>query len=116
MNVSLCWITQAQERWFSPFAARLFGVWQWVYQITQQYIEELENFKGYDGFEEEQQQLCLIMSQIQTALQATGERLEDGPTLLSYPGLKQMECNVLIIWNGTLNKTLNFPFHSAPCR
>ncbi|KAG7224026.1 hypothetical protein INR49_015283 [Caranx melampygus] len=68
------------------FASILFGVWQWVYQITQQYMEELKSFKGCDGWEEEQQQLSFIMSQIQTALQATGERLGEGPALLSYPG------------------------------
>ena len=62
-------------------------MWQWVYSITQQYMEELRRFKGCDGWEEEQEQLSVIMSQIQTALQATGERLEEGPALLSYPGL-----------------------------
>lgn len=50
-------------------------------------MEELISFKGCDGWEEEQQELFAIMSQIQTALQATGDRLEEGPTLLSYPGL-----------------------------
>ncbi|XP_032394686.1 ciliogenesis and planar polarity effector 1 isoform X3 [Etheostoma spectabile] len=67
-------------------SSRLLGVWQWVYKVTQQYMEELKNFKGCDGWEEEQQQVSVIMSQIQTALQATGERLEEGPALLSYPG------------------------------
>lgn len=65
-----------------------------MYQITQQYMEELKSLKGCDGWEEEQQQLSFIMSQIQTALQATGERLEEGPAPLSYPGRRQMECNV----------------------
>ncbi|XP_059214508.1 ciliogenesis and planar polarity effector 1 [Centropristis striata] len=67
-------------------SSRLLGVWQWVYRITQQYMVELKNFKGCDGWKEEQQRLSVIMSQIQTALQATGERLEEGPALLSYPG------------------------------
>ncbi|KAM8743852.1 ciliogenesis and planar polarity effector 1 isoform 3-T4 [Acanthopagrus schlegelii] len=67
-------------------SSRLFGVWKWVYKVTQQYMEELKSFKGCDGWEEEQQQVSVIMSQIQTALQATGERLEEGPVLLSYPG------------------------------
>lgn len=67
----------------------MFGVWQWVYDITQQYVEELKGFKGCDGWEEEEQQLSINMSQIQTALQATGEKLEEGPALLSYPGLKK---------------------------
>lgn len=53
-------------------------------------MEKLKTFKGCDGWEDEQQHLSVIMSQVQTALQATGERLEEGPTLLSYPGLKQM--------------------------
>lgn len=68
--------------------ARLFGIWQWVYAITQQYVEELKVFKGCEGWEEEQQYSSVIMSQIQAALQATGERLEEGSTLLSYPGVK----------------------------
>ncbi|XP_078126837.1 ciliogenesis and planar polarity effector 1 isoform X7 [Sander vitreus] len=67
-------------------SSRLLGVWQWVYKVTQQYMEELKSFKGCDGWEEEQQQVSVIMSQIQTALQATGERLEEGPVLLSCPG------------------------------
>ncbi|XP_076614742.1 ciliogenesis and planar polarity effector 1 [Chaetodon auriga] len=67
-------------------SSRLLGVWQWVYEVTQQYMEELINFKGCDGWEEEQQQLFVIVSQIQIALQATGQRLEEGPALLSYPG------------------------------
>ncbi|XP_034064419.1 ciliogenesis and planar polarity effector 1 isoform X2 [Gymnodraco acuticeps] len=67
-------------------SSRLFGVWQWVYKISQQYTEELKSCEGWDGWEEEQQQLSVIMSRIQTALQATGERLEEGPALLSYTG------------------------------
>ncbi|XP_073334518.1 ciliogenesis and planar polarity effector 1 [Pagrus major] len=67
-------------------SSRLFGVWKWVYEVTQQYMEELKSFKGCDGWEEEQQQVSVIMTQIQTALQATGEKLEEGPVLLSYPG------------------------------
>ncbi|KAF7666285.1 hypothetical protein LDENG_00114050 [Lucifuga dentata] len=66
-------------------SSRLFAVWQWVHKITQQYVNELKDFKGCDGWEEEQQQVSVILSQIQTALQATGERLEEGPALLSYP-------------------------------
>ncbi|XP_008284693.1 uncharacterized protein C5orf42 [Stegastes partitus] len=67
-------------------SSRLLGVWQLLYNITQKYMEELKSFKGCDGWEEEEQQLSVIMSQIQTALQAAGERLEEGPALLSYPG------------------------------
>ncbi|KAG7498681.1 cilioproteinsis and planar polarity effector 1 isoform X1 [Solea senegalensis] len=67
-------------------SSRLFGVWQSVYKVTQQYLEELNRYEGSDGWEEEQEQLSFIMSQMQMALQATGERLEEGPALLSYPG------------------------------
>ncbi|XP_067339311.1 ciliogenesis and planar polarity effector 1 isoform X3 [Channa argus] len=67
-------------------SSRLFGVWQWVYDITQQYVEELKAFQYCDGWDEEQQQLSVIISQIQKALQAAGERLDEGPALLSYPG------------------------------
>ncbi|CAK6959484.1 ciliogenesis and planar polarity effector 1 [Scomber scombrus] len=72
----------------------MFGVWQRFYDITQQYMEELKGFKGCDGWEEEEQQLSVIMSQIQTALQATGERLEEGPALLSYPGEDLFLCGL----------------------
>ncbi|KAM7392880.1 hypothetical protein PAMA_007814 [Pampus argenteus] len=75
-------------------SSRMFGVWRWVYEITQQYMEELKGFEGCDGWEEEQQQLSLIISQIQTALQATGERLEECPTLLSYPGEHLFLCGM----------------------
>ncbi|XP_051268723.1 ciliogenesis and planar polarity effector 1 isoform X1 [Dicentrarchus labrax] len=75
-------------------SSRLLGVWQWVYNITQQYMEELKSFKGCDGWEEEQQQLAVNMAQIQTALQATGERLEEGPALLSYPGEHLFLCGL----------------------
>ncbi|CAJ1070587.1 ciliogenesis and planar polarity effector 1 isoform X1 [Xyrichtys novacula] len=67
-------------------SSRLLGVWQWVYGITQQYVEELKSFQGCHGWDEERQESSVIMSQIQKALQATGERLEEGPALLSYPG------------------------------
>ncbi|XP_051794635.1 ciliogenesis and planar polarity effector 1 isoform X2 [Acanthochromis polyacanthus] len=67
-------------------SSRLLGVWQLVYNITQKYMEELRSFQDCDGWEEEEQQLSVIMPQIQTALQATGEKLEGGSALLSYPG------------------------------
>ncbi|XP_056287984.1 ciliogenesis and planar polarity effector 1 isoform X2 [Pseudoliparis swirei] len=73
-------------------SSRLLRVWQWVYKITQQYMDDLQSFKGCDGWEEEQQQSSIIMSQIQMALQATGERLEEGPALLSYPGERLFLC------------------------
>ncbi|XP_034047925.1 ciliogenesis and planar polarity effector 1 isoform X2 [Thalassophryne amazonica] len=67
-------------------SSRMFGVWQWIYKVAQQYVEELQGFKGCDNWEEEQQRLSVILSQIQLSLQATGERLEPGPALLSYAG------------------------------
>nr|XP_020474269.1 protein JBTS17 isoform X2 [Monopterus albus] len=75
-------------------SSRLFGAWQWLYKITQQYMEELKIFKSYDGWEEEQQRVSVIMSQIQTALQAAGGRLEEGPALLSYPGEHLFLCGL----------------------
>jgi len=74
---------------FFFFFTRLLGVWQLVYNVTLQYAEELKSLKGCDGWAEEEQQLSVILSQIQTALQATGVRLEQGPALLNYPGMKQ---------------------------
>lgn len=79
------------------FLFRLIGVWQWVYKVTQQYIEELKVFKGCDGWKEEQEQLSVIMCQIQTALQATGEKLDQGPKLLDYPGVKQTITLIVIL-------------------
>lgn len=49
-------------------------------------MDELKSLKDYGGWEEEQHQLTVIMSQIQVGIQATGVRLEEGPALLSYPG------------------------------
>ncbi|XP_069569860.1 ciliogenesis and planar polarity effector 1 isoform X2 [Brachyistius frenatus] len=75
-------------------SSRLFGVWQLVYDITLHYMEELKSFKGCDGWKEEEQRLSVIMSQIQTALQATGEKLEEGHALLSYPGEHLFLCGL----------------------
>lgn len=68
------------------FLDRLLGAWQLVYDVVQRYAEELKRFKDCDGLEEEEQKLSVITSQIQTALQATGENLEEGRSLLSYQG------------------------------
>ncbi|KAK5616788.1 hypothetical protein CRENBAI_020476 [Crenichthys baileyi] len=75
-------------------SSRLVGVWQLVYDITQQYAEELKRFKGFDGLEEEEQRLSVITSQIQAALQATGEHLEEGHSLLSYQGEHLFLCGL----------------------
>ncbi|XP_047229174.1 ciliogenesis and planar polarity effector 1 isoform X4 [Girardinichthys multiradiatus] len=75
-------------------SSRLVGVWQLVYDITQQYTEELKRFKGFDGLEEEEQRLSVITSQIQTTLQATGENLEEGHSLLSYQGEHLFLCGL----------------------
>lgn len=66
--------------------SRLLGAWQWVYQVTQEYMEELKGLKQCEGWEEEQHQVMIIISQIQVAIQAIGVKLEEGPVLLSYPG------------------------------
>ncbi|XP_026029615.1 ciliogenesis and planar polarity effector 1 isoform X4 [Astatotilapia calliptera] len=86
-------VPQAQPAPQRP-SSRLLGVWQLVYRVTQQYKEELKRFKGYDGWDEEDQHLSVIMSQIQTALQGIGERLEEGPALLSYPGEHLFLCGL----------------------
>ncbi|XP_028317922.1 ciliogenesis and planar polarity effector 1 isoform X2 [Gouania willdenowi] len=67
-------------------SSRLLGVYQMVYHVTKQYVEELKSFKEWEGWEEEVQQMSVITSQIQSAVQATGERLEGGPVLLSHQG------------------------------
>ncbi|XP_060931057.1 ciliogenesis and planar polarity effector 1 [Limanda limanda] len=75
-------------------SSRLFGVWQWLYKVTRKYLEELKNYEACDGWEEEQQQLTFLMSQIQTALQATGAKLEQGPALMGYPGEHLFLCGL----------------------
>ncbi|XP_017266224.1 ciliogenesis and planar polarity effector 1 isoform X3 [Kryptolebias marmoratus] len=75
-------------------SSRLLGVWQLVYNVTQQYAEELKRLKGCDGWEEEEERLSVIMSQIQTALQTTGQNLEEGPSLLSYSGERLFLCGL----------------------
>ncbi|XP_023193921.1 protein JBTS17 isoform X1 [Xiphophorus maculatus] len=75
-------------------SSRLLGVWQLVYDVAQRYAEELKRFKDCDGLEEEEQKLSVITSQIQTALQATGENLEEGRSLLSYQGEHLFLCGL----------------------
>ncbi|KAF7217094.1 ciliogenesis and planar polarity effector 1 isoform X2 [Nothobranchius furzeri] len=75
-------------------SSRLLGVWQLVYDITQQYAEELTKFTGCDGWEEEEQKVSVIMTQIQTALQATGGHLQEGPSLLSHSGEHDFLCGL----------------------
>ncbi|XP_020563328.1 protein JBTS17 isoform X3 [Oryzias latipes] len=65
---------------------RLLGVWQLLYDVIQKYAEELNTIQSCNGLEEEKQRLALIMSQVQTSLQATGEKLGDGPALLNCQG------------------------------
>lgn len=60
-------------------------------------MEELKNLKDCDGWEEEQHQLTIIMSQIQAAIQATGVKLGEGPALLRYPGRWQRGWLSLIV-------------------
>ncbi|XP_024236537.1 ciliogenesis and planar polarity effector 1 isoform X3 [Oncorhynchus tshawytscha] len=67
-------------------SSRLRGAWRAVYRHTLQYWEELKYRRSGTGWEEEQGRVSVILSQIQTALQGMGERLEEGPTLLSYTG------------------------------
>lgn len=76
---------------------RLLGVWQLIYDVTQRYAEELKKLTGCDGMEEEEQKLSAITSQIQTALQATGENLEDGRLLLDYQGLTKEDLSSILI-------------------
>nr|XP_057917617.1 ciliogenesis and planar polarity effector 1 isoform X2 [Doryrhamphus excisus] len=72
-------------------SSRLVGVWHWVYSITRQYQEEV---RDGNSFGEDEEQLSVIMSEIQTALQAAGERLEEGPSLLNYTGEQQFLCGL----------------------
>ncbi|RVE65772.1 hypothetical protein OJAV_G00120160 [Oryzias javanicus] len=65
---------------------RLLGVWQLLYDVIQKYAEELNAVQNCNGLEEEKQKLAVIMSQVQTSLQETGEKLEEGPALLNCQG------------------------------
>lgn len=62
-------------------------MWQLLYDVIQKYAEELNTIQSCNGLEEERQRLALLMSQVQTSLQATGEKLGDGPALLNCQGL-----------------------------
>ncbi|XP_061731707.1 ciliogenesis and planar polarity effector 1 isoform X1 [Nerophis ophidion] len=75
-------------------SSRLAGVWKWVYKVSRQYQEEIRGFKDGSGWEAEDEQLSVIISEIQRALQATGERLEEGPTLLNYTGEQLFLCGL----------------------
>uniref|UniRef100_A0A3B4AUS7 Ciliogenesis and planar polarity effector 1 n=1 Tax=Periophthalmus magnuspinnatus TaxID=409849 RepID=A0A3B4AUS7_9GOBI len=71
---------------------RLHGIWVWIYTITQKYMCELEHLKGYENWEREKQQVIVIMCQIQTVLQASGERLEEPNKLRDYSGEDRFLC------------------------
>ncbi|KAF6733239.1 uncharacterized protein FQA47_000825 [Oryzias melastigma] len=65
---------------------RLLGVWQLLYDVIQKYAEELKAVQSCNGLEEEKQKLAVIMSQVQSSMQETGEKLEEGPALLNCQG------------------------------
>ncbi|CAL8321801.1 unnamed protein product [Lota lota] len=78
------YILQQRQVWAS--APQESRVWQWLYSLTQRYMDELKGYTGCDGWAEEQQQASVVLSQIQECLQGTGVKLEDGPALLSCQG------------------------------
>ena len=65
-------------------------MWQWLYRATKQYKEELKGVRGCEGWDEEEDRVSMILGQIQTAIQSTGEMLDEGPALLSYSGVIQV--------------------------
>ncbi|KAM9306622.1 LOW QUALITY PROTEIN: ciliogenesis and planar polarity effector 1 [Pholidichthys leucotaenia] len=67
-------------------SSRLLGVWRLLYNTAWRYTEELQAFRGCDGWKEEEQEVSVVLAQIQTALQAAGEKLNQGPHLLPHPG------------------------------
>ncbi|KAM9793985.1 ciliogenesis and planar polarity effector 1 isoform 1-T1 [Syngnathus typhle] len=71
-------------------SSRLCGVWHWVYTMSQSYKEDTRGPKEVDDGE----QLSIIMSKIQAALQAIGEKLEEGPALLSHTGEEFFLCGL----------------------
>ncbi|XP_061603123.1 LOW QUALITY PROTEIN: ciliogenesis and planar polarity effector 1 [Phyllopteryx taeniolatus] len=69
-------------------SSRLFGVWQWVYKVSQKYQEDMRGLQEDNDWEEgDEEHLSVIMSEIQAALQATGQKLEEGSALLSHTGI-----------------------------
>ncbi|KAM4532203.1 ciliogenesis and planar polarity effector 1 [Fundulus diaphanus] len=83
-------------------SGRLLGVWRLVYDVAQQYAEELKRFRSCDGSDEEEQKLSVVTSRIQTALQATGGNLEEGRPLLSYQGEHLFLCGLYSLSTQTL--------------
>ncbi|XP_077593889.1 ciliogenesis and planar polarity effector 1 [Stigmatopora nigra] len=76
-------------------SSRLFGVWQSIYKFALSYKE---NNKGLKEDEEaeggDEASLLVIISDIQSALQETGESLGDGPTLLNHKGEELFLCGM----------------------
>ncbi|XP_077398572.1 ciliogenesis and planar polarity effector 1 isoform X2 [Vanacampus margaritifer] len=76
-------------------SSRLSGVWQWVYKVSQHYKEDMQGLKEAGDWEEsDEEQLSIIMSKIQAAVQATGEKLEEGPALLNHTGEQLFLCGL----------------------
>ncbi|XP_057675157.1 ciliogenesis and planar polarity effector 1 isoform X1 [Corythoichthys intestinalis] len=76
-------------------STRLFGVWQWVYKVSLQYKENNKGLKENDDLKEgDEERLSVRISDIQSALQASGEKLGDGPTLLSHKGEERFLCGM----------------------
>ncbi|XP_077479688.1 ciliogenesis and planar polarity effector 1 [Stigmatopora argus] len=73
-------------------SSRLFGVWQSVYEFALTYKEGLKEDEEAEGGDEDS--LLVIMSDIQSALQETGENLGDGPTLLNHRGEELFLCGM----------------------
>ncbi|KAM9820132.1 LOW QUALITY PROTEIN: ciliogenesis and planar polarity effector 1 [Neosynchiropus ocellatus] len=75
-------------------SSRLVGVWLWLYDIGKKYGNELHRFKGSSGWEEEAQKLSEIMAEIQSAVQAAGQKRFDVPALLSHQGEELYLCGL----------------------
>lgn len=60
-----------------------------MYDVIQKYADELKAVQSCNGLEEEKQKLAVIMSQVQSSMQETGEKLEEGPALLNCQGLME---------------------------
>uniref|UniRef100_A0AAV2J046 Uncharacterized protein n=1 Tax=Knipowitschia caucasica TaxID=637954 RepID=A0AAV2J046_KNICA len=71
----------------APVPSRRFhNIWRWLYTVCQKYMKDLENFKDCENWEQEKEQSVIMMCEIQTQIQSTGERLEEHDRLLDCTG------------------------------
>ncbi|XP_061703718.1 ciliogenesis and planar polarity effector 1 isoform X3 [Syngnathoides biaculeatus] len=76
-------------------SSRLFGVWEWVYKVSQKYKEDTRDLMEDKDWEEgDEEHLSAVVSEIQAALEATGQKLEEDSAQLSHKGEELFLCGM----------------------